>query len=188
MENKQEVQNILQDYLRQFPNENQHKLQRFLEENEQLYSRNNYNGHITASAFVVDLSAKQMLLLKHKVLERYLQPGGHIEKEDTSILQAALREASEETGIPATELIYTPLMSLAKVPLDIDSHYIPANKNKNEQEHFHHDFRYLFIYKGDRNIAVPISESKDARWVSFSALIKMETFVIVAKKIEMMLV
>jgi 8-oxo-dGTP pyrophosphatase MutT (NUDIX family) len=112
-----------------------------------------------------------------------LQAGGHVEKGDSSILKAALREASEETGIALKDLVYIPLNS-GNVPLDIDSHYIPANKNKNEQEHVHHDFRYLFLYKGDKKLTLPQSESKDAKWVSFSALAETETFSIVAKKIE----
>jgi 8-oxo-dGTP pyrophosphatase MutT (NUDIX family) len=183
MENKQDINFILQAYCGQFQHEDHHQLLLYLKTNERLYDRNNFNGHITASAFIADAREKQMLLLKHKVLDRYLQPGGHIEEEDPSILKAALREASEETGIPSEELIYVPLNSSANVPLDIDSHYIPANKNRNEQEHIHHDFRYLFVYNGDKNIDVPSSEANGARWVSFSAFEEMETFSLVAKKI-----
>ena len=183
MENKQDVHNILQAYLHQFPHENQQQLLDFLGKNEQLFYRENFNGHITASAFIADADAKQMLLLKHKLYDRYLQPGGHIEQEDASILQAALREACEETGILTEELIHIPLSAAANIPLDIDSHYIPENKNKNEPEHIHHDFRYLFVYTGNKNITVPPSEAKDARWVTFSALAEMELFSVVAKKI-----
>jgi len=32
------------------------------------------------------------------------------------------------------------------IPIDIDTHYIPENKKKDERQHFHHDFRYIFIY------------------------------------------
>lgn len=187
MENKQDINYILLSYSDQFQHENHYQLLHFLERNEQLYNRSNFNGHITASAFIADAREKQVLLLKHKLYNRYLQPGGHIEKEDASILQAALREASEETGILTKELIHLPFNSLVNIPLDIDSHYIPTNKSKNEQEHVHHDFRYLFVYNGDKNITVPLSESKDAKWVPLSALAEIEAFSVVAKKIGKLL-
>ncbi|MBA2761108.1 MAG: NUDIX hydrolase [Segetibacter sp.] len=186
MENKQDINHILQAYLDQFQHEDHQQLLHFLKRNEQLYDRRNFNGHITASAFIADAGAQQMLLLKHKLYDRYLQPGGHIEKGDASVLDAALREASEETGISVANLIYIPVYSIANVPLDINSHYIPANKNKNEKEHIHHDFRYLFVYSGDKKIKVPPSEAKDAKWVSLSALAEIEVS-IVAKKISRLL-
>ncbi len=186
MENKQDIDYILHEYLHQFPNEDQHQFITFLKENELLLNRSNFNGHITASAFIADAAAKQVLLLKHKLYDRYLQPGGHIEKEDASILQAALREAGEETGISIDKLIYIPLNAL-NVPLDIDSHFIPANTNKNEPEHVHHDFRYLFVYNGNKNIIVPPSEAKDAKWVPLSVLANIKIFFIVAEKIEKLL-
>lgn len=182
MENKQDVHNLLQVYLNQFPNEGHQQLLHFLIKNQQLYIRSNFNGHITASAFIADGRAKEILLLKHKLYDRYLQPGAHIEKEDASILQAAVREASEETGISKKELIYIPLNAI-NIPLDIDSHYIPANKNKNEPQHFHHDFRYLFVYTGNKDITLPLSEAKDAKWVSLSVFAEMGIFSVVAKKI-----
>ncbi len=187
MENKQDVQHILEAYLNQFPNEDHQQLHNFLKDNEQLFNRRNFNGHITASAFIADAAAKKVLLLKHKLYDRYLQPGGHVEKEDISILHAALREANEETGIFAKELIYIPLNAALNIPLDIDSHFIPANNNKNEPEHVHHDFRYLFVYKGNKDIIIPQSEAKDAKWVSFSALARIKIFSVTAEKISTLL-
>lgn len=56
-------------------------------------------GHITASALVVSHTGDHMLLTLHPRLGRWVQLGGHCEPEDFDIVAAALREATEESGI-----------------------------------------------------------------------------------------
>lgn len=56
-------------------------------------------GHITASALLLDHTGTQTLLTLHPRFGRWLQLGGHCEPEDTDIHAAALREATEESGI-----------------------------------------------------------------------------------------
>lgn len=61
-------------------------------------------GHITASALVVDHTGRQALLTLHPRLGRWVQLGGHCEDTDPDIVAAALREATEESGIPDLRL------------------------------------------------------------------------------------
>ena len=56
-------------------------------------------GHVTASTLVVDHTGTKALLTLHPRLGRWVQLGGHCEPEDGGILEAALREATEESGI-----------------------------------------------------------------------------------------
>lgn len=56
-------------------------------------------GHVTASALVVDHTGTLALLTLHPRFGRWLQLGGHCEDTDSDIVAAALREASEESGI-----------------------------------------------------------------------------------------
>lgn len=56
-------------------------------------------GHITASALVLDHTGTQTLLTLHPRVGRWLQLGGHCEDTDADIAAAALREATEESGI-----------------------------------------------------------------------------------------
>jgi 8-oxo-dGTP pyrophosphatase MutT (NUDIX family) len=56
-------------------------------------------GHITASALVLDDTGTRVLLTLHPRLGRWVQLGGHCEPEDSGIVAAALREATEESGI-----------------------------------------------------------------------------------------
>lgn len=145
--------------------------------------RKNFNGHITTSAFIVNSGRTHLLLLHHKSLNRWLQPGGHAETTDESLLASALREASEETGIPTKHLTNLPLTSDPDLPFDIDSHHIPANDRKLEPGHYHHDLRYLFIYSGDGAHHFNTEESTGMQWVNLTDLYTDNTFASVSLKI-----
>jgi len=71
----------------------------FLDANPDALSRECRAGHITASAFVVDLWGQRFAAVRHGLAGRWLQPGGHLESEDLDVLAAARREAEEETGM-----------------------------------------------------------------------------------------
>ena len=55
--------------------------------------------HFTASMFVFDGGGDHVCLVLHKKARLWLQPGGHLEPGDVSVADAALREATEETGL-----------------------------------------------------------------------------------------
>jgi 8-oxo-dGTP pyrophosphatase MutT (NUDIX family) len=99
-------------------------------------------GHITASVFIVDAAAERCLMTHHKKLNRWLQLGGHVDGE-SHVLQAALREAQEESGMRTFEVV--PVQGVVGLPLDLDVHVIPARGQgaKLEPEHEHHDVRFL---------------------------------------------
>ena len=134
------------------------RLTAFVSAHENFYSRELLIGHITASAWIVDEAHSHALLLHHGKLNKWLQPGGHVE-DDADILSASIREAREETGVdvqPFSEKIF-----------DVDIHEIPARPN--EPAHFHYDIRFLLV----ANKAAPLlvsSESKDLMWVAIDEI------------------
>ena len=184
---KQGILNLLEAYQQAFPVEagTTKLFADYLNRNgeSELFTRKNFDGHITTSAFIIDGGGTEILLLKHKSLNRWLQPGGHVEADD-SLLLSAVREAIEETGIPALELRNIPVLLNTEMPFDIDSHYIPANPKKQEDGHYHHDLRYLFVYTGDGKISFNTDESTGLKWVKFTELQEDDTFGHVVKKIS----
>ncbi|HEY6909924.1 MAG TPA: NUDIX hydrolase [Myxococcales bacterium] len=124
--------------------------------------RSQQEGHLTGSGFVLDASRSRVLLLHHKKLGRWLQPGGHGEGE-TDPRRIALREIEEETGLRRGEL--TPIPDLRI--LDVDVHAIPARPA--EPAHLHLDLRYGFV--ADVGAAPRVSaESRELRWFPAGAL------------------
>ena len=131
------------------------------------FDRNQFEpGHFTGSAFVLSPDLNSMLLIFHEKLKLWLQPGGHVDPADPSMLAAAARELAEETGV--TQPLMHPKV---EGPLAIDIHEIPARKA--EPEHLHFDIRYLFIAPNTHIQAA--SDALDARWVQFDAIGSLQT-------------
>lgn len=181
-------QDILEKYLTLFPLENDKLklLQEQISKEHQLNTRSNFVGHATASAYILDHDKRKVLLIKHNALGKLLQPGGHMEAEDLNPLETAKREAEEEVGINSILLkLYEILPGQPLIPLDIDTHFIPANPKKNEPGHFHHDFRYCFWLEGDTSkLKLQTEEVSEFDWVELSEITTNPQFKNVVEKIK----
>lgn len=105
----------------------------FVQANDDAAVRANGVGHLTGSALVVDAAGERTLLMLHRKLGRWFQPGGHADG-DTNLPAVALREASEETGIAGLRVV---------VPaIDVDVHRVEPPR---EAPHLHLDTRYLVL-------------------------------------------
>lgn len=127
------------------------------------FDRRIREGHLTGSALVLSASGRRTLLVHHRKLERWLQPGGHAEGEERDGQTVALREAREETGIASLAL-----HAAAPRPLDVDVHAIPARRG--EPAHEHLDLRYLVVAPAGARLTRAEEESSDLRWFSWGDL------------------
>ena len=123
-------------------------------------------GHFTASAFVLSPERREVVLIHHKKLGIWVQPGGHVEPSDVDLLSAARREVLEEVGLSLLE----PIRVSATTPVfDVDIHTIPARKEDPAHEHF--DVRFAFVAQS-RDI-VRSDEVADLRWVPLGEVSQM---------------
>ena len=124
-------------------------------------------GHLTGSAIVVSPDGGRVLLLRHRKLQRWLQPGGHADPGERAGETVALREALEETGIAGLAL-----HAGAPRPLDVDVHDIPARGG--EPAHLHLDLRYLVLAPAEAALARSPMESDEVRWFGWDELGKLD--------------
>ena len=115
-------------------------------------------GHLTASAFVLDAAGEHVLLTLHPRVGRWVQLGGHCEPGDASLRAAALREATEESGIAG--------LGIDPLPLHLDVHPITCSLGRPTR---HLDVR--FLVRAPAGAVERISpESADLRWWPLDAL------------------
>jgi 8-oxo-dGTP pyrophosphatase MutT (NUDIX family) len=133
----------------------------FVRSDEDFASRLNPTGHLTGSAWVVNEDTSQVLLIHHAGLDRWLQPGGHVEDGDLFIADTALREAREECGI-------TGPVRMESVLYDLDVHPIPAKKAF--PAHLHYDFRFLVRIAGGSALSAQPGEIHAVKWFTTGEL------------------
>ena len=115
-------------------------------------------AHVTASAAVLDPAGRRILLVLHRKVGRWLQPGGHCEPADATLGGTALREAREESGIPR--------LTLVPGILQVDRHPAPCNPGVVDE---HLDVRYLVTAAAGAMPSVS-EESDDVRWFPWDGL------------------
>ena len=115
-------------------------------------------GHITASALVLDPVHRRVLLTLHPRVGKWLQVGGHCEPGDRSVLDAAAREAREETGIGS--------LSFDPLPLALDIHPITCSLGVPTR---HFDVEFVAVAPEGAE-AVRSEESLDLRWFDWDDL------------------
>jgi 8-oxo-dGTP pyrophosphatase MutT (NUDIX family) len=117
--------------------------------------RSRVHAHFTASAWVLDAKQERVLLIHHNKLQRWLQPGGHLEPDDADLVASARREVAEECGLHELVLLREELF-------DVDIHTIPQRGDV--PEHLHLDLRFIFSAVKEE-IQLDMSEVSAARWI-----------------------
>ncbi|MFC5525606.1 NUDIX hydrolase [Rhodanobacter ginsengisoli] len=130
----------------------------FLQNHPEAFERSHASGHFTGSCWLVSADGARVLLMHHRKLDRWLQPGGHADG-DCDLARVALREAQEETGVAG--------LRIEDGIFDIDRHRIPARAN--EPEHWHYDVRYVIRAGEDERFTIN-PESHALAWQSVAEM------------------
>lgn len=143
------------------PNDAQEELRRdylaHLDRHSDAMWRSCQPGHLTASTAVLDASGARTALTLHGRIGLWLQLGGHCEPEDSSLAAAALREATEESGITGLRLL--------PGPVRLDRHAVPCGGGS-----WHLDVQYAAIAPAGAALTMDAAESDDLAWFDVEAL------------------
>jgi 8-oxo-dGTP pyrophosphatase MutT (NUDIX family) len=129
-----------------------HALLAFLAARPDACERSCVPGHITASAVVLDHDGAHTLLTLHPRVGLWVQLGGHCEPSDTTLRGAALREATEESGIDG--------LAISPLPVHLDVHPVTCSLGVPTR---HLDVQYLVRAPAGAQPARS-DESLDLRW------------------------
>lgn len=134
-----DISGALSVYLERYPDEAAllSEPMRLLRQGENFAWRRTFPMHVTVGALLV--CNDEILLVEHRAYKITLQPGGHLEPTDTTLIDAAVRELAEETGLdPGT------VFPASHTPIYIEYGKVPARPEKDEPEHYHLDIGYSF--------------------------------------------
>ena len=155
---------------------------RFLNDNRaNFFDRENMQGHFTSSCFVIDPTHTKILLVHHKKVGKWLQPGGHWDEVDTcaiNVFDNALKELREE-AYGERAMPYKLLNNGQAYHLDIHENL------KDKISHKHYDIGYLLEIDDTLPIAFRSEESHGAAWFEMQYVLdNKEQFVFSSKRLS----
>lgn len=138
----------------------------YIKNNDDVLYRSNEYAHMTSSSLIFNKSLDKILMVHHNIYNTWSWTGGHSDGE-TDLLQTALREAKEETGVEDIYPISENLITLDILPV------IPhIKKGKFVSAHLHFTASYAFIADENSRLTVKEDENSGIRWVKINELEK----------------
>ena len=155
-----DISRVLSAYLECYPGEAALLSEpvRRLSEGGDFASRRNFPVHVTAGALLVR-GGTEILLVEHLAYGIMLQPGGHLEPADTTLIGAAVRELAEETGVD-----HGRVFPALQTPVYVEYGRVPARPEKDEPDHCHLDIGYSFVTADADVGGIQESEVRGAAW------------------------
>lgn len=135
-------------------------MQKLLEEQPDIFCRENCTAHFTASSWLLNREHDKVLMIYHNIYHSWAWTGGHADGEE-NLLSVAIREAEEETGVTGIVPVKEDIYSLEI--LTVDGHekrgvYVPS--------HLHLNVTYLLEADEQAVLRVKPDENSGVKWFS----------------------
>lgn len=134
--------------------------------NENVYTRDNLVGHITASAFVVNKERTKVLMAFHNTFKNWSWLGGHADG-DKDLLTVAIRETKEESGASDVRAIIT-----EPVDINICEVFPHIKRGKYVNTHLHYNPTYLLEVDENEKICREPDENQAVGWIKFEDIVE----------------
>lgn len=127
---------------------------------DDVLTRDNEFGHFTASAWVVNKERTKVLMIYHNIYKSWAWTGGHADGE-SNLLETAIRELKEETGIKNVKVLDDDIFSLEIVC--VNGH---VKRGKHVSSHVHLNLTYLLEADEKEELKIKEDENKGVMWVN----------------------
>lgn len=158
MDLKQKIQNYT-PFNEQEENDKEQMLN-FIDNFDDVLTRNNSFGHFSSSAFVVNKEKTRMVVVYHNIYDAWIYPGGHADGEE-DLLSVAVREVEEETGLKV-KILDGNMFAIQSLP--VKGH---IKRGKYVSAHTHFDVVYLLEADDKIPLVYREDESKGVKWIPF---------------------
>ncbi len=135
----------------------------FVNNNENCLSRENLEGHVTVSAWIVNKERTKVLFCYHNIYNSWSWVGGHADGNE-DLLSVAVKEAKEETGVTASP-VSEEIFSLEILP--VSGH---TKKGKYVPSHIHYNVTYLLEADENESLTVCEDENSAVGWIILSEI------------------
>lgn len=151
--------------------ENQDKkvILKYIDTFDDVLTRQNEFGHFTASSWVVNKDRTKVLMIYHNIYKSWAWTGGHSDG-DSNLLNVALREVKEETGVKNVKPIKDDIFSIEIIC--VNGH---IKRGKYVSSHVHLNVTYLLEADETEELKVKEDENSGVRWVDIDKSVELST-------------
>lgn len=127
---------------------------------DDVLTRNNEFGHFTASSWTVNKQRTKVLMIYHNIYKSWAWTGGHADGEE-NLLNVAIRELKEETGVKNVKVLNNDIFSLEIIC--VDGH---VKREKYVSSHVHLNVTYLLEVDEEETLKIKEDENSAVKWVN----------------------
>ena len=139
----------------------------FINKNEDVLTRKNEVAHLTSSGFIVNKKRDKVLMIHHNIYNSWGWTGGHADG-DSDLLEVAIKEAKEETGIRNVRPIIDDICCIDI--LTVKGH---IKKGKYVAPHLHLSVAYVLEADETEEVKVKEDENSGVKWVDIDKVLEL---------------
>lgn len=138
----------------------------YLEQFDNILTRKNEFAHFTASSWVLNKEKTKVLMIYHNIYQSWAWTGGHADGE-SDLLQTAIRELREETGVQNVKVLDDNIFSLEVIC--VNGH---VKKGKYVSSHVHLNLTYLLEVDENEKLQIKEDENSNVKWIPIEEIPK----------------
>lgn len=133
---------------------------------DDVFTRNNEFGHFTASAWTLNQERTKVLMVYHNIYQSWAWTGGHADGE-SNLLEVAIRELKEETGVKNVKVLNDNIFSLEIIC--VNGH---VKRGKYISSHQHLNLTYLLEVDEKEILKMKEDENSGVKWINLEEVEK----------------